>query len=72
MVQKAIKPFPNKPILMLNEFSGGNTETAYKYVMKNGGLETSSSYPYTSYYGTTGTCKSDSSKAVVRETVGLP
>ena len=44
---------------------GGNTETAYDYVMKAGGLESSSSYAYTSYYGTTGSCYSDSSKNVV-------
>ena len=45
--------------------SGGNTETAYSYVEKNG-LEAESAYPYRS--GTTkesGTCEYKSSKAVV-------
>lgn len=45
--------------------NGGNTETAYDYVMKAGGLESSTSYPYTSYYGTTGSCYSDSTKNVI-------
>lgn len=44
---------------------GGWTESAYDYVKKTGGLETDSDYPYTSYYGVTGTCKSSSSKYVV-------
>jgi C1A family cysteine protease len=41
---------------------GGWTEHAYDYVKRAGGLELDSDYPYTSYQGVTGTCKSDSSK----------
>lgn len=37
---------------------GGNTSTGYKYVEKAGGLTYDSTYPYTSYYGSTGTCSS--------------
>jgi len=44
---------------------GGWTENAYNYVKKAGGLETNTDYPYSSYQGTTGTCKSSSSKFVV-------
>jgi len=41
--------------------NGGNTETAYKYVVSAGGLETESGYPYTSgAAGVTGTCKAAS------------
>jgi len=36
---------------------GGWTANAFKYVKKIGGLETETFYPYTSYYGTTGTCQ---------------
>lgn len=39
---------------------GGNTETAYAYVMKAGGLENNSAYPYSSYYGTSGSCLTSS------------
>eukprot|EP01035_Chromulina_nebulosa_P018338 gene18338-24029_t len=45
--------------------SGGWPERGYSYVKRNGGLETEADYPYTSYYGTTGTCSSSSSKSVV-------
>jgi C1A family cysteine protease len=45
--------------------NGGWTESAYTYVSKAGGLETEASYPYTSYYGVTGTCSVDSSAFVV-------
>jgi len=45
--------------------NGGNTETAYEYVQSAGGIESESSYPYTSGSGRTGTCKSDSSEYVV-------
>jgi len=45
--------------------NGGNTETAYEYVHKAGGMELESDYPYTSgSTGITGTCKSDPSKYV--------
>jgi len=37
--------------------SGGWTESAYGYVKKAGGLALESSYPYTSYQGVTGSCK---------------
>jgi C1A family cysteine protease len=36
--------------------NGGNTQTAYEYVIKAGGLDTWSSYPYTSGGGNTGRC----------------
>lgn len=45
--------------------NGGWTERAYDYVKKAGGLETNADYPYTSYQGTTGTCKATASKYVV-------
>ena len=40
---------------------GGWTETAYHYVKNAGGLELEADYPYTSYYGVTGTCSSSPS-----------
>mmetsp|Transcript_72972 Transcript_72972/g.202482 ORF Transcript_72972/g.202482 Transcript_72972/m.202482 type:complete len:331 (+) Transcript_72972:45-1037(+) len=36
--------------------NGGWTESAYTYVQREGGLETESDYPYTSYQGITGQC----------------
>ena len=45
--------------------NGGNTETAYAYVTKTGGLELESNYPYTSYYDVTGTCAVDGDKFVI-------
>jgi hypothetical protein len=49
---------------------GGWTESAYKYVKTNGGIEQDSDYPYagTVQYGITPACTSDKSKNVV--TVG--
>jgi C1A family cysteine protease len=47
---------------------GGDTGYAYYYVYENGGLELNASYPYTSYWGTTGTCDSDSKDYVVTVT----
>lgn len=44
---------------------GGWTESAYTYVKNNGGLETESDYPYTSYLGRTGSCSSDTSLNVI-------
>jgi len=41
---------------------GGWTENAYNYVKKAGGIETNADYPYSSYQGTTGTCKADKNK----------
>jgi len=46
--------------------NGGWTERAYNYVKKAGGIETEANYPYTSYQGVTGTCKSSSSKFVIK------
>jgi len=46
--------------------NGGWTEAAYNYVKNAGGIVTEATYPYTSYYGTTGTCKVDVSKAVIK------
>jgi C1A family cysteine protease len=48
--------------------NGGNTETAYDYVVKAGGIETDADYPYTSGTGRTGTCKFESSKVAVKIT----
>lgn len=36
--------------------NGGWTESAYNYVKMEGGLESESAYPYTSYQGITGVC----------------
>lgn len=44
---------------------GGWTETAYHYVKTAGGIETEANYPYTSYYGLTGSCSATASKFVV-------
>lgn len=44
--------------------NGGNTETAYKYVEKAGGLALQSDYPYVSGGGDGGTCKRKVDKAV--------
>ena len=44
---------------------GGNTETAYAYVIKAGGLSTNSAYPYSSYYGTSGSCLTTSSSQYI-------
>ena len=41
---------------------------AMDYVKSAGGIEQNSDYPYTSYYGTTGTCNSDASKNVITVT----
>jgi len=46
--------------------NGGWTERAYNYVKNAGGIETNTNYPYTSYNGVTGTCKSDSTKFVIK------
>ena len=40
---------------------GGWTERAYQYVQEVGGVALDESYPYTSYYDMTGTCKEDAS-----------
>jgi len=44
---------------------GGWTEHAYNYVKTAGGISTEAAYPYTSYYGTTGTCSTSSSSSFV-------
>lgn len=44
--------------------NGGNTETAYKYTVKAGGLETEKDYPYKSGRGKTGKCKVKKSKEI--------
>lgn len=46
--------------------NGGNTETAYEYVHKAGGLETEADYPYTSGGGKTGQCKFNAGKVKVK------
>ncbi|KAJ1435606.1 hypothetical protein B484DRAFT_445987, partial [Ochromonadaceae sp. CCMP2298] len=45
--------------------SGGWTESAYAYVKRAGGMETEANYPYTSYQGVTGSCKSKDADFVV-------
>lgn len=47
---------------------GGDTETAYEYINKVGGMETDTEYPYTSYWGTTGTCSATASDYLVTVT----
>eukprot|EP00388_Colpodella_angusta_P044632 GDKK01063517.1.p1 GENE.GDKK01063517.1~~GDKK01063517.1.p1 ORF type:complete len:285 (-),score=60.15 GDKK01063517.1:277-1131(-) len=44
---------------------GGWTEHAYNYVKKAGGIQTDSTYPYTSYQGATGTCKANKAQFVI-------
>jgi len=46
--------------------NGGNTETAYAYVVSAGGIETEQSYPYTSGRGQTGACTANPSNFVVK------
>jgi len=46
--------------------NGGWTEVAYDYVKNAGGIVTEATYPYTSYQGVTGTCRVDTSKAVIK------
>jgi C1A family cysteine protease len=48
--------------------NGGTTESAYKYVMKVGGIEQDSDYPYRSQLGKTGACDDESSKFVTTVT----
>jgi C1A family cysteine protease len=47
--------------------NGGYTEKAFTYAEKNAIVQ-ESDYPYTSYYGKTGTCAVDTSKGVVKVT----
>lgn len=42
--------------------NGGWPEWAYDYVRKAGGIELESDYPYSAYYGNSGSCKASSSK----------
>lgn len=44
---------------------GGNTATAFDYVINAGGIESDSQYPYTSYYDVTGTCNANSADFIV-------
>jgi C1A family cysteine protease len=44
---------------------GGNTEVAYTYIGKTGGLQLETTYPYTSYYDVTGHCKYSDAKAKI-------
>jgi len=46
--------------------NGGNTESAYEYVSKAGGIETEQDYPYTSGGGRTGICKFEASKVAYK------
>jgi C1A family cysteine protease len=48
--------------------NGGNTETAYEYVIKAGGIEGGDEYPYTSGGGTTGVCKFKAANVKVKIT----
>jgi len=44
---------------------GGDSETAYDYVMKAGGIETATAYPYTSGKGKSGSCQFDKAKVAL-------
>jgi C1A family cysteine protease len=46
--------------------NGGDTPTAYAYVKKAGGIETSAVYPYTSGAGKNGVCKFQSNSIVAK------
>jgi len=46
--------------------NGGNTESAYEYVVKAGGIESEREYPYTSGGGRTGICKFKAANVVVK------
>jgi C1A family cysteine protease len=48
--------------------NGGNTESAYEYVVEAGGIETESDYPYTAGGGKTGKCKFSAAKVAVKIT----
>jgi C1A family cysteine protease len=48
--------------------SGGWPTWAMDYVKSAGGIEQNSDYPYSSYYGVTGTCSADASKNVIQVT----
>jgi C1A family cysteine protease len=48
--------------------NGGNTESAFEYVVSAGGIQTEKDYPYTSGTGRTGTCLFDKSKVAVKIT----
>jgi len=45
---------------------GGDTPTAYQYVMEAGGLESESAYPYTAGGGDSGSCSFDDSSVVAK------
>ena len=47
---------------------GGNTETAYAYINSVGGLVRESTYPYSSFYGTSGTCDTTKDDYVITVT----
>jgi len=44
---------------------GGWTEAAYNYVKKAGGIQTESTYPYSSTQGTSGSCKANKNNFVI-------
>jgi C1A family cysteine protease len=44
--------------------NGGNTATAFNYIISAGGIESDTQYPYTSYYDVTGDCKTTSNYEV--------
>jgi len=45
--------------------NGGNTESAYEYLVEAGGIETEESYPYKSGGGSTGVCKFNKANVAV-------
>lgn len=45
--------------------NGGWPEWAYDYVRRAGGIELESDYPYTAYYGNSGSCQANSAKFAV-------
>ncbi|XP_071696690.1 low-temperature-induced cysteine proteinase-like [Rutidosis leptorrhynchoides] len=44
---------------------GGNMDTAYRWIIKNGGIDSEADYPYTSSNGRNGKCDSTKSKKAV-------
>lgn len=50
-----------------NACAGGTTDSAYKYIMHNHGIESAAFYPYTSYYANSSACNATSSLSEVKK-----